>query len=250
MAEKFKAVLTKPDVLKDSVNAISALINEGVFSLGKDGISMKSMDSANVAMVDMLLLSSAFKSYELAEETEIGLNISDLTNVLKRAKAEDEMTLELEDGKLTVSLSGKVRRAFNIPLLDIRGESKTPSLEFPVSIELKSGIIEDGIADAEIVSDAVVLEADPDNFIMKAEGDSRKSELKVDKDNESIVNLTAKDHVKSIFPLDYLKKMFKASKLTDTAVLQLGQDYPLRLDFKIQDQLQLGFILAPRIENE
>lgn len=250
MAEKFKAVLAKPDVLKDSINAISALINEGVFNLGKDGISMKSMDSANVAMVDLLLLSSAFKSYELGEETEIGINIADLTNVLKRAKADDEVTLELDEGRLTISLSGKVNRSFDIPLLDIRGESKTPSLEFPVSIELRTGIIEDGIADAEVVSDAVILEADPDNFIMRAEGDSRKTELKVDKENDSIVNLAATDHVKSIFPLDYLKKMFKASKLVDTATIQLGQDYPMKLDFRIKDQMQLEFILAPRIEND
>ena len=248
--EKFKATLTEPDILKDSINAISALITEGKFVLKKDGIELQAMDSANVAMVDLKLLSSAFKEYSVSDEIELGVNIADLTSVLKRAKSSDELTLSLEENQLMVYLSGKVKRSFNIPLLDIRGESKIPSLEFPVSIELKTGVIDDGISDAEIVSDAVVFEADPDGFKMRAEGDSRKTELKIENGNEELIKLEAKDHVKSIFPIDYLKKFSKASKLSDTVVLHLGTDYPMRLDYRKTDMIQLSFVLAPRIENE
>jgi proliferating cell nuclear antigen len=95
-----------------------------------------------------------------------------------------------------------------------------------------------------------VLEADPDGFTMRAEGDSRKAELKVEKGNDELIKLEAKDHVKSIFPIDYLKKFAKASKLSDTAVLQIGADYPMRLDYRKTDMIQLGFVLAPRIESE
>lgn len=247
---KFKAVLDESELLKDSINAVANLLNEGTFKLTKSGIELRSMDSANVAMIDLKLLASAFRSFDIDADTEIGINIADLTSVLKRAKPTESVSLELKNNSLNIEFSGGVKRAFNIPLLDLKSESKSPSLNFPASIELKTDVIEDGISDAEIVSDAVILEADPDSFIMRAEGESRKAELKLEKGNEALVNLKAKDHVKSTFPLDYLRKMSKAAKLADTAILQIGNDYPLRMDFRVVDKIQLGFVLAPRIESE
>tara|TARA_Y100000034_G_scaffold21622_1_gene24898 strand:+ start:13213 stop:13965 length:753 start_codon:yes stop_codon:yes gene_type:complete len=250
MAKKFKAVIQDSELLKDSINAVSSLLNEGVFKVTKNGLELVSMDSANVAMVDMKLLSSAFTEFEVTEEVGIGVNIIEFTNILKRAKATDTITLELEDNMLHIRFAGGFSRAFNVPLLDLKHEAKNPKLEFPVDIQLKSTILEDGISDAELISDAVTLEADPDNFTMRTEGDSRRAELKLEKGNESLVTLNAKDHVKSTFPLDYLRKMSKAAKLADDVTIKLGNDYPMRMDFTVVDKVQLGFVLAPRIESE
>lgn len=250
MATKFKAVLDEPDILRDSINAVSNLLNEGVFNLTKSGIELKSMDSANVALVELNLLASAFKEFDLKEDTKIGMNMSDLTSVLKRAKAGESLTLELDDNSLSIEFGGDVKRKFQVPLLDLKDESKSPSLDFPATVEIKTDVIEDGISDAEIISDAVTLEMDPDSFVMRAEGENRRAELKLEKGSDSLIDIKATDHVKSTFPLDYLRKMSKAAKLADTATLQLGNDYPLKLEFKVIDKILLGFILAPRIESE
>jgi|ETN01SMinimDraft_4_1059930.scaffolds.fasta_scaffold24392_2 proliferating cell nuclear antigen len=250
MAKKFKVVIKESELLKDSITAVSNLLNEGVFKVTKNGLELVSMDSANVAMVDMKLLASAFSEFDVQEEVGIGINIIEFTNILKRAKASDTITLELEDNTLHINFAGGFSRAFKVPLLDLKHETKTPNLEFPVEVQLRSGILEDGISDAELISDAVILEADPDNFTMRSEGDSRRTELKLEKGNDSLVNLTAKDHVKSTFPLDYLRKMSKAAKLADTVNIKIGNDYPMRMDFTVVDKVQLGFVLAPRIESE
>ncbi|MDP7282628.1 MAG: proliferating cell nuclear antigen (pcna) [Candidatus Undinarchaeales archaeon] len=250
MAKKFKAVIQDSELLKDSINAVSNLLNEGVFRVTKNGMELTSMDSANVAMVDMKILSSAFSEFTVEEDVGIGVNIVEFTNILKRAKATDTITLELEDNTLHISFAGGFNRAFKVPLLDLKHEAKTPNLEFPVDVQIRSVILEDGISDAELISDAVTLEADPDNFIMRTEGDSRKAELKLEKGNDALVGLNAKDHVKSTFPLDYLRKMSKAAKLADSVTIKLGNDYPMRMDFTVVDKVQLGFVLAPRIESE
>ncbi len=247
---KFKAVIDEPDLLKDSIGAVSSLLSEAVFKITKTGLELRAMDSANVSMIDMKLLSSAFRSFDVEKEAEIAVNVNDLMSVLKRAKPTDSITLELEENKLSIEFSGSTKRSFNIPLLDIKQEQKAPNLEFPATLKLKSETIEDGINDAEIVSDAVVLEADTDTFAMRAEGENRKAELKLEKGNEALVELKASSKVKSTFPLDYLKKFIKAGKLSPECTLQLGNDYPMKLDFKVLDKLQLSFILAPRIESE
>jgi len=198
----------------------------------------------------MKLLSSAFKSYDLEKDTSIGVNIADLTSVIKRVKSTEEVTLELGDGALNIEFSGNVKRNFKIPLLDMKEGGKNPNLDFSATVELKSPVIEDSISDAEIVSDAVILEADPDSFRIRAESENRQTETRLEKGNGSLVELKAKDHVKSTFPLDYMKRMAKAAKLADTVTMQIGNDYPMKLDFKVVDKLQLSFVLAPRIESE
>ena len=44
--------------------------------------------------------------------------------------------------------------------------------------------------------------------------------------------------------------MAKCSSLSYSVLVQFAKDYPLRLDFKALNKLQMSFILAPRIENK
>jgi proliferating cell nuclear antigen len=156
----------------------------------------------------------------------------------------------MNDGMLSMKIFGNAKRAFQIPLIDVKKETKIPQLDFPASIEIKASFLEDGISDAEIISDAVILEADPDSFTIRSRGDNRTAELKMQKGEDGIVSLEAKDHVKSTFSLDYLKKMIKASKISDVASVRIGNDYPLRMTFTVIDKAHIGFVLAPRIEND
>jgi DNA polymerase III sliding clamp (beta) subunit (PCNA family) len=62
--------------------------------------------------------------------------------------------------------------------------------------------------------------------------------------------LKADGDVRARYPLDYLKKMIKASKIADSVVVEWGKDYPMKLEFKSKDKCQLSFILAPRVSEE
>ena len=53
------------------------------------------MDPANVAMVIFKLLSSAFTEYSITEPREIGINLANLKQVLRRASAGDKVVLEI-----------------------------------------------------------------------------------------------------------------------------------------------------------
>jgi hypothetical protein len=54
--------------------------------------------------------------------------------------------------------------------------------------------------------------------------------------------------MRSRYPLEYLKKMMKASKFSDKVLLEFSNDYPLKLIFKDIDKIHLSFVLAPRVE--
>jgi len=248
----FSAVTSEPKLLRDSIDTISQLIDEGVFKLRKDGIELIATDRAMVAVVDFKLGSAAFDEYTCDEDKEIGLNLLNFLTILKRAGSDDTLKIQLkEESKLEIVLKGSSTRRFSIPLLDINKEEIPPvdQLDFSASAEIKSGIVEEGIADADIIADSVMFELDDAKLRMFAEGDASKTELLLEKGNESLISLNARQMVKARYPLDYLKKIIKASRISDTTRINLGSDYPMKIEFK-GDNISFVCILAPRVSED
>lgn len=249
--ELFNAKLSDPRLFVNSISTIGELIDEGVFSLNQDGISFVAADRAMVSVVDFKISASAFEEYKIDAEQRIGLNITNLLSVLKRVGTDDKMFLSLDGSKLEVRLEGKSKRKFVVPLLDISQEEIPPisQLEFPAKVEVKPHILESGIEDADIISDAVIFETSSDKFAMRAEGDVSRAELELERGNENLLNLESSTQIKSRYPIEYLKKMAKAAKIADSVAIKFGQDYPMRLEFKAGDKASMSFILAPRVSD-
>lgn len=248
----FRAVTSDTKMLKDSIDTISQLIDEGLFKLKRDGIELIATDRAMVAVIDFKLNSSAFDEYSCDSEKEIGLNLLNFLTILKRAGSDDKLSLELkEENKLDITLKGSSTRKFAIPLLEISRDEIPPvdQLDFSATMEIKTGVLEQGIADADIIADSVIFDLEDGSMKMFAEGDSSRTELILEGGNESLVSLSAKQPVKSRYPLDYLKKIIKASKLADIAKIQLGTDYPMKIEFR-GDNISLRCVLAPRVSED
>ncbi len=248
----FKASLLEPDLLKIPISAIAELIDEGIFKINKDGISLRAADRAMVAVVDFKILSTAFDEYNLENETEVGLNIEHLLSVLKRASRKNRIILELEGNKFNITLSNGSTRKFLVPVLEISQEEIPPieQLQFTVKAEIKPETLRDAIKDADIISDAVTFEAQEDKFIIKAEGDISQAEVVLEKGSEDLFGLEVKEAAKARYPIDYLKKMIKAAKLAESAVIEFAKDYPMKLTFSVLDKVKLSFVLAPRVIEE
>ncbi|MFH1294958.1 MAG: proliferating cell nuclear antigen (pcna), partial [Candidatus Aenigmatarchaeota archaeon] len=242
----FKAVLADVDLLKNTIPIISEIIDEGVFNIDKDGITLLAPDRTMVSVVDFKLLSSAFEEFQVSESTTLGLNMANLTSVLKRAKSSDKIEFTPADGKLVVRILGSSTRKFEIPLIDVRAE-KPPvdQLSFNTKLELNAGVIQEGIDDAEIIGDSVYFHAEGDTFRMFAKGDISSASLEIKKGQDGLLSIITPESVKAQYPLDYLKKMIKISKLSPTVTAEFGADYPLRLNFTVVDKMQIRFVLAP-----
>ncbi len=248
----FKATLTDVALLRDGLSAISELITEGIFQVKKDGIYFAATDPTMVTLVRFRLLSLVFDEYNVETSEDLSINIDNLINVLKRAKANDVVIFELEkdQNKLSVTLKNSSVRTFKIPLIDIeKPEVPEMKLDFPATIEAKSSVLTESIADASIVTDTVVLSASADKFTMTAEGDLSQVNVQLGKDSPDIIGINVSGEAKSKYSLDYLKKIEKGSKVSDTVKMQFGKDYPVRFTFTTKDKVELSYVLAPRVED-
>ncbi len=124
-----RLTLAEPKYLKDSISIIADLVTEAKIKINKNSLELVAMDPANVAMVIYKLLSSAFTEYTIDEETEIGINLSNLKQILRRVSSNETLTLEVNENKLNIKIQGNATRTFSIPLLDMEERNqKVPDL--------------------------------------------------------------------------------------------------------------------------
>ena len=246
-----KLTLAEPKYLKDSISIISELVSEAIIKVTKNSIELVAMDPANVAMVIFKQLSSSFTEFKVDNDVEIGINLTTLKQFLRRAKPTDMLTLELEDNKLKILLRGNTTRTFYLPLIDLEEkEQRIPDLNFPLTITINAGILTEAIEDADVVAESVAFEQDGDKFIVSAEGDLSKAKIEIKEGDDCKIVSDAKAKIKSKYSIEYLKKMISGSKLSEQAIINFSDDYPLKMEFRSLDKLTLSFILAPRVEND
>jgi proliferating cell nuclear antigen len=246
-----KLSLAEPKYLKESISIISELVTEGKFKISSNAIELVAMDPANVAMVIFKLLSSAFTEYKVEKDIEIGINLNNLKQILRRAKPADILTLEMEENKLKIELKSNNVRTFYLPTIDLEDkEQKIPQLDFPISITTQSSIFNEVIEDADIVAESLSLEMEGGKFVVRAAGDLSHAKIEINESDATKIKADTQDNVKAKYSLEYLKKMMDGCKLSDEVTLSFNKDYPLRLDYTAVDRVQLSFILAPRVENE
>jgi len=184
-----RLTLTEPRYFKDSILIISELVNEVNLRFFKDRIELVAMDPANVAMTVFKLLSSAFSEYMVNDEKVIGVNLLNLTQILKRVKPTDVLTLELDETKnrLHVILKGTSTKRFELGLLDIEErEQKVPNLKFSARVETNTILFNDAIEDMDVISDSLSFQAMSDKFVIQSEGNISSGKVEIDADEETV----------------------------------------------------------------
>ncbi|MBR4226775.1 MAG: DNA polymerase sliding clamp [Candidatus Methanomethylophilaceae archaeon] len=248
-AQKQFSVELKSDTLKGLVNIISALVDEVKFSITPEGMTLKAVDAAHVAMIEVKVDKGAFESY-YAEDCEIGLDLDKVKGVLKLASGVDLMRMEQDPstGRLVFRI-GNITREMAVLDPSSFSDPKVPDLHLKASIGISVDELKRGISAADTISDHITMKASPERFELSCEGDTDSVSLSVEK--SALVELSTDSEVCSMFPLDYFSNIIKAVPGGTVINIELDDDYPMKLLFGIADKhVSVNYLLAPRIESE
>ena len=244
----FKAEI-KSETLKGLVNVISTLIDEVKFTIDQNGMVLKAVDPAHVAMIELKVGAKAFESYS-ASNTEIGLDLDKVKTVLKLAGPGDVISMEQDEGNgRLVFRIGKITRSMNLVDTSSMNDPKVPQLNLSTKVRVVVDQLQKGIRAAESISDHIALKANSKYFELSCEGDTDDANLKLEEgDYEELV---ASSDVCSLFPLDYFSNLIKAIPAGTMITVELDNDYPVRLVFGLSnDEVKVEYFLAPRIESD
>ena len=238
--------------LQQAIDAAHAVVDECRVHLCDDGLVIRAVDPANVAMVDEHVSAEAFETYD-TDCGEIGIDLGRLAEVVGIANEEDDLVqfdLDAKTRKLDVQVNAV---EYTLALIDpeaIRMEPDIPDLDLPASFSIGQADFKRAIRAADMVSDHVWFRVDADDgcFVAGAEGDTDDVELEIGEEELENADLHEAD---SLFSLDYLKDLRKPLP-KDTAVdVQLGREFPVVLEFELADgAIDVTYMLAPRIQGD
>ena len=236
--------LDDPKLLGDAIAIVSEVVTEVRIKLQPEGMSIIAVDPANVALVIFKLPKESFSQYDAGNEVW-GVNLDDLKKILKRAGVNSSVVFEEVEGKLQISIFDKVKRVFSLALIEVSGEDKDiPELNFGARIEMDAAGFAQAVEDAKIVADSCALSMADGKFVVEGSGNLNSARAEFSGEHLEIFG-----QGKSKYSLEYLMKFIKAGKISSRVVVNFSDDYPLRLDFP-GERMGIGFVLAPRVEND
>lgn len=249
----FNATIEADAIQQYAANA-GALVDECKIHLDRDGLSTVAVGPANVGMIDQSLSSDAFDSYG-ADGGVIGVNLVRLLDILGMAPESDSivsMELDEETRKLAVAVDGLT---YTMALIDpgsVRIEPDIPEMDLPAEVVVKWRAVQQAIKAADMIADHVKIAADvdPDALVFEAEGDTDDVSLTLDGDDLRDGTSIEDGYVRSFISLDYLKDVRSIVGVDTEAVLHVGDQFPVEIEWRFADTEGMATVtIAPRIQS-
>lgn len=235
----------------DLLDAIRDIVEEAVFVATQDGLSLRAMDSARVAMVDLKLPVVYFSDFQVeGEKVNFAISVADMVKTLRGIKKGYRLIIELsEENTLRLNLIGKGRYVFEFPLLDISPESiPALKLNFEVLLKIETDVLGNAIKNLEKFSDYVVFKATSDKLILG--GKSEKGKATTEFLRDELIALEVTKESTSSYSTEYLLNILGKSELSEVTTLEFGTRMPLKATYQLTGEGEVSFYLAPRTEIE
>ena len=240
----FKIKLEDISLLKESFQSISGLVNDVQIEIDDDGLRVSAIDTSHITFIHLSLNKESFESFEYDKPQKINLDCGEFMTFLKRA-SKDTTMMELDcDGQyLTIKYNAKVNKTFKLKLFDVEGYvPELPEIPFVSRVNISSSLFKEIVSDISTFSEKLRISNENDKIVFDAYGDYVDATIEYDPGEKL-------DDCNSIFSLDKIREMMKASKFAQSCWLNYGEDVPLMLEYS-GDSGVLKFLLAPRIEDD
>ncbi|TRY93024.1 hypothetical protein DNTS_002090 [Danionella cerebrum] len=265
----FEARLVQGSILKKVLEALKELITEACWDVSSSGISLQSMDSSHVSLVQLTLRSDGFDSYRCDRNLAMGVNLSSMSKILKCAGNEDIITLRAEDNADSLALVFETLNQekvsdYEMKLMDLDVEqlgipvsflTTTQEQEYSCVVKMSSVEFANICRHLSSIGDSIMISCAKDGVKFSVSGELGTGNVKltqtsnVDKEEEA-VTIEMNEPVQLVFALNYLNLFTKATPLSKTVTLCMSAEIPLVVEYKIGDMGHVKYYLAPKIDEE
>ncbi len=246
----FAAKTSGSDDLKAIISAISTLVEEATFVANAEGITFRGMDPSHVALIDISWPNSAFENYECDSDIKFGVRIDEFSKIIKRADKKDSIEISISDQNMLLVAVGKNKK-YKIRLIEISAtDTPLPKIPYDSKIILSSSKFDKILGDVNVVSDYLTIHTSDSKADFSGKGDSGEVMIDLDKDDESVEEVSSKEDSTGTYSLGYLNPVIKAVGTTAGSVTcEFSSAKPLRIEFKVANIGRIHFYLAPRVES-
>ncbi len=244
---RVKASYPDASVFKNLFDVLSKTVDEVSLVFNDEGMRIRTLDPANVALLDIFFPRDSFVEYEVEGEARVGVNLSVLMKLLKRAKRGDRIDIEADDETVKFTLLGVVKRTYELRNLEVNvPEIPEANLNFDTKVTMLVDPLRDALKDIEIVGSQAEFEyrEDENALILYSPGETKYS-MKLTRESGAVIEIEASKSSKSAYSVDYLLNILSLVKVADTVKIEFSSQMPLRLQFDLPAGGKAVYLLAP-----
>jgi len=241
------------------MEAVKDLLQDVIFDCGSSGITVQAMDQSHVSLVSLSLESDGFDPYRCDRNISLGINLVNLSKIMKCAGNDDIITMKAADDADVLNLVFESQNQdkvadYEMKLTDLDTEHLgIPDTEYSCVVKMPSGEFQRICRDLSHFGDSVVIACTKEGIKFSAAGDIGTGNIKLtqkastDKEDEAVI-IDMSEGVCLTFALRYLNYFTKATSLSNQVTLKMSANVPLVVEYKIESMGSLKYYLAPKIE--
>lgn len=280
-ALNFELTFRDAGTLKKIFETLVPLVKDTPVSITDHGLSIETIDNGRIALISLHLPTQFFKNFRCERACSLGVRTASFLKVIKFCSNDDLVTLSQRSNssdQLDILVeSRKYSQTMNFSLRLFRSDADQidvirPEFDSTVSIDSSrfAGMVRDlmGIGKTcriftksadTTVSFEVMGEDTKCVITLGMSGYIRTKEEDVGDDGDDgegegygEVDIRIKNEVNKKYPLTYISNFAKAAPLSEKVVLELSDNSPMRLCFRIRNEGggSLAFLLAYKVDDE
>ncbi len=227
------------------LEALGNIVDEALLNFSEGGISVKALDPAQVALIDIQIPRDSFVTYEIKGELSVGVNLANLLKTLPRPKKGDKLIFSATEEFYEFLLEGIATKRYKYRSIEVSA-SQVPSidLDFKVTAKCISKAFRDAVKDLKGAG-TLVFDAQDDQYLyLKAP--ELNAEARLSRIAGSILEMEVKEPSRNSYDEDYINKVLNLTTVSDVIEIRFGSDIPLNLDFTIVEGGKVKYLLAPK----
>lgn len=250
---------SKCDIFAGILQNLNKFATDINFYFNSDHLYIQGMDSSHCSMFEIKIHDSWFELYEIEENIMLGINTLILFKIMNTRQPNQliELICETND-KLSINFinsenSNEFPKQYEINLMDLDSELLSiPDCDFNVEFSLESKPFATLIDQLAIFGDNIEFNCSEEHVDLIAQGDFGTMKVNLlDEDKKYVeeVIIGLDDEMKFSYSIKFLQIFCSFSKIVSNVKINLLENTPMRVQYKLDDDSYIHLFLAPKVED-
>jgi proliferating cell nuclear antigen len=260
---------SKTDIFTTIFQSLKSFSNAVNVQFNKEGMYIQAMDNAHISILEINLPHTWFCQYKCdVDSITLGINTSMFHKILSSRVNDqyikiqydgnsDKVDIEMasaQDTKVESKTSSHIgfHRKFQAPLMDIEADSLLiPEVQYQIEMTLKSLSLSTLVQQLRGFSDTVNIKCNEEHILFLSESTENGS-MTVEILIDDVIEFSIEEdcNIDVFFALQYLHQLGAYSKISPQVNVKLHTEYPLMLEYPLEDDGFIKYFLAPKINDE
>jgi proliferating cell nuclear antigen len=232
-------------------------------TFSKDGLYIQGMDNTHVCMFELTLDNTWLSKYKYSSNKEsfiLAFSSHNLNKILNTRNEDQSIYFKYnqDDDKIEIKFKSKDKKnttfnkSFKLLLLDIGDIThlNIPEFEYSAEFTTHSKTLYTIIDQLSQFHEQIAVTCNEDKIEFDANGDEMSMNVEIKMEDVIEYAVEEEETINVTFSVNYFKKICSLQKFTDNVNIKFSNNYPMFVEYKINENNKLALFLAPKIDDD